>query len=761
MSSRKKRPSRSQNRPDKDPPQRKNQIAAQARPQIRLPQPRMVWLMLPALILATLLAYQPAWHGGLLWDDNAHITSPTLQSAHGLWRIWFDLGATQQYYPVVHSAFWLLHCLWGDDTLGYHIVNILLHALSALLFALILRYLSVPGAWLAAVIFALHPVHVESVAWITELKNTLSGSLYLAAALAYLHFDSNRRRHLYAVALTLFTFALFSKTVTATLPAALLVLFWWLRGHINLRRDVLPLTPFFALGAAGGLLSAWVEHNLIGAQGAEFSFSFVERILIAGRAVWFYLGKLCWPANLIFIYPRWHISQSTLSLYLYPVAAAALLASLWLLRNRSRAPLAALLLFGGALFPVLGFFNVFPFRFSFVADHFQYLASLPVIAFAGAVLSRLAERWSLPAKPAAAILILALGGPLAFLTWNQSRQYADAETLYRTTIDRNPSCWMAHSNLGMLELNSSLDEAVAHFKEALRLKPDLAEAHTNLGNALQRMGRLKEAVAEYREAVRLKPDLAEAHNDLGNALPKLGQIKEGEAECREALRIDPDYPDAYYNLGIILQAMGKPEAAAQFQEALRLRPDSPEAHNSLGITLQSMGRLEDAVVQHQEALRLKPDFAEAHSNLGTALQRVGRIEEAISEYQEALRLKPELAEAHNSLGYALQVTGHAAEAEAQFREALRLRPGYPEACYNLAITLQGKGRLEEALALYREVLKSNPNDSAVHNNMGAALEGLGRISEAAAQYREALRLKPDSEEARTNLERTLARRRIS
>ncbi|MGA2261409.1 MAG: tetratricopeptide repeat protein, partial [Acidobacteriota bacterium] len=522
MSSRKTKPSRSQNRPDKNPPLPKNQSVSRARPQIRPAQPRPVWLVLPALILAALLAYQPAWHGGVLWDDNAHITRTALQSAHGLWRIWFDLGATQQYYPVVHSAFWFLHSLWGDNTLGYHIVNILLHALSAFLFALILRYLSVPGAWLAAVIFALHPVQVESVAWITELKNTLSGSLYLAAALVYLQFDSNRRRSLYALALTLFTFALFSKTVTATLPAALLVLFWWLRGHISLRRDVLPLTPFFALGTTGGLLTAWVEHNLIGAQGAEFSFSFLERILIAGRVVWFYLAKLFWPANLIFIYPRWHISQASISQYLFPLAAAALLAALWLLRNRSRAPLAALLLFGGALFPVLGFFNIFPFRFSFVADHFQYLASLPVIALAAAALSRLAEHWNLPTKPAAAVLALALGGPLAFLTWNQSRQYADAETLYRTTIDLNPSCWMAHSNLGMLKVNSTLDEGVAHFKEALRLKPDLAETHSNLGYALQRMGKLKEAVTEYREAVRLKPDLAEAHNNLGNVLQKLG-----------------------------------------------------------------------------------------------------------------------------------------------------------------------------------------------------------------------------------------------
>ena len=758
MKSRKTQPSPRQNGPNRAPAQPKKQTDAHGRGEPPPPERTMIWLMLPALILATLLAYQPVWHGGLLWDDTAHLTSPALQSAHGLWRIWFDLGATQQYYPVSHSAFWLLHTLWGDNTLGYHMVNILLHALSAFLFALILRYLSVPGAWLAAVIFALHPVHVESVAWITELKNTLSGSLYLAAGLTYLHFDSNRRRSLYALSLALFTFALFSKTVTATLPAALLVLFWWRRGHIRLRRDVLPLTPFFALGVVGGLLTAWVEHNLIGAQGAEFSFSFLERILIAGRVVWFYLAKLFWPADLIFIYPRWHISQSSPSLYLFPLASAALLAALWLLRNRSRAPFATLLLFGGALFPVLGFFNVYPFRFSFVADHFQYLASLPVIAFAAATVFHFAERWHLSAKPAALILALVFGGPLAFLTWNQSRQYASAEILYRTTIDRNPSCWMAHSNLGMLIINNSLDEALAHFKEALRLKPDVAEAHTNLGNALQRMGRLREAVAEYRESVRLKPDVAQAHNNLGNVLPKLGQIKEGEAECLEALKIDPDYADAHYNLGVVLQAMGKPEAAAQFQEALRLQPGSPQAHNDLGITLQSMGRLEEAIAQHKEALRLRPDFAEAHNNLGTALQRSGRIEEAILQYREALRLKPELAEAHNGLGSALQAAGHAAEAEAQFNEALRLRPRYPDASYNLAITLQGTGRLEAALTQYREVLKSNPNDSSVHNNMGVALEGLGRISEAVTQYREALRLKPDSEEARTNLDRITIRR---
>ena len=207
-------------------------------------------LLFAALVLVVLAAYHPAWHGGMLWDDDAHITSRDLRSPEGLWRIWFDLGATQQYYPLVHSAFWVQHRLWGDDTLGYHLVNIVLHGMAAFLFALVLQRLSVPGAILAAFLFALHPVHVESVAWITELKNTFSGVFYLGAALAYLDFDRTRRRRSYAAGLVLFLLALLSKTVAATLPAALLVVVWWQRGRVDWRRDGRPLIPFVAAGVA-------------------------------------------------------------------------------------------------------------------------------------------------------------------------------------------------------------------------------------------------------------------------------------------------------------------------------------------------------------------------------------------------------------------------------------------------------------------------------------------------------------------------------
>ena len=266
------------------------------------------WLALAGIYVAVAAAYFPALRGGLLWDDDAHLTRPELRSLSGLGRIWFELGATQQYYPILHTAFWVEHRLWGDATLGYHLINVLLHATAAGLFFLLLRRLAVPGAWLAGLIFALHPVGVESVAWISEQKNTLSTVCYLLAAWAILDFDSTRRRRSYLLGLVLFALALLSKSVTATLPAALLVVYWWRRGRLSWRKDILPLLPFFALALAAGLFTAWVERHVLGAEGADYALGFPARCLLAGRVVWFYLGKLLWPANLIFIYPRWEVS---------------------------------------------------------------------------------------------------------------------------------------------------------------------------------------------------------------------------------------------------------------------------------------------------------------------------------------------------------------------------------------------------------------------------------------------------------------------
>ena len=406
--------------------------------------PHRGWLFGLFLVFATMLAYQPIWHAGFIWDDDHYVTGNlTLHSLKGLWQIWFVPGATPQYYPMAFTGFWVEYHLWHLNPLGYHLMNVLLQALNAILLWTVLRRLDVPGAWLAAAIFALHPVCVESVAWVSEIKNVLSGAFYLSAALLYLRFDRTRNWRLYFVALGLFLLGLLSKTVIATLPAALLLVFWWQRGKLSWKQDVLPLIPFFVAGVGAGLFTAWVEWAFVGASGSEFNFSFIERTLIAGRVIWFYLGKLIWPVDLIFMYPRWHVSQVIWWQYLFPAMALLVTLGLWLLSRRNRGPLAAWLFFVGTLFPALGFFNVYPFRFSFVADHFQYLAMIGPLTLAAAGIDKLFRRlkdgrefWE---PKFCGTLLLVLGG----LTWYQCGLYADGETLWRVTLARNPDCWMA------------------------------------------------------------------------------------------------------------------------------------------------------------------------------------------------------------------------------------------------------------------------------------------------------------------------------
>jgi hypothetical protein len=305
------------------------------------------------IFCATMAAYWPAVDGAMLWDDSGHVTAPDLQSLDGFGRIWLDRQVTQQYYPLLHSAFWIEHRLWGDSVAGYHLTNILLHALSACLVVMIVRALGCPGAPLAGVLFALHPVCVEAVAWISEQKSTLSAVFYLSAALVYLRFDRDRRKPVYFLALVLFVLALLSKTVTATLPVALLVVLWWQKGRLGWKRDVSPLAPWVLVGATAGLFTAWVERTDIGARGADFNLSVVQRCLIAGRALWFYLGKLLWPSNLTFIYPRWNVTSASVWQIFFPAGVLVVFSLFAVLTRRGqRGPLAALLYFSVSLFPV-------------------------------------------------------------------------------------------------------------------------------------------------------------------------------------------------------------------------------------------------------------------------------------------------------------------------------------------------------------------------------------------------------------------------
>jgi|SRR5882724_206649 len=573
------------------------------------------WFVCLILAVVTMLAYQPAWHGGVLWDDEAHIGGPELRTLDGLRRIWFVPRTTQQYYPLLHTSYWLQQRLWGDSTTGYHIVNLLLHIGCVVLVLKILRLLRIPGAELATIIFALHPVNVETVAWIAERKNTLSGVFALAATLWYLKFDENRSRRSYAFAIGLFLLGLLSKTAIVTLPLAWLIIFWWKRRAIFWRRDVLPLIPFVSLSAAAGLMTCWVEYVNIAYRARILDLSFVERCLIAGRAFWFQLGKLLWPSNLMFIYPRWEINAAVWWQYIFPLAVLGLLALLWSLRRWSRAPLAGVLVYIVLLLPSLGFANIYFFLYSFVADHWQYLACLGIITPCASGIVLLAGRfkpWQAWIEPGITLL---LGGILFLLTWQQSRMYNNAETLYRTTIARNPACWMAYDHLvDILYQANRIAEAMNLFEEELRIKP--AVAHYSLGNALLRKGRTSEAMDQYEQALRINPDYAEAHNNLANALVMTGRPSEAIDQCKEALRIDPSYAHAHNNLGNALAQTGRAsEAIDHYKQTLRMNPNSSDAHNDLGAALALMGRISEAIEELKSALRINPNNSDARNNL--------------------------------------------------------------------------------------------------------------------------------------------------
>lgn len=518
------------------------------------------WWLAVVIAAGAVAAYAPALRGDFLWDDNGHVTAAALRSWAGLGRIWTEPGATQQYYPLLHSVFWVEQRLWGDAVLGYHLANLTQHLLAAWLLAAVLRRLAVPGATLAAAIFALHPVHVESVAWISEQKNTLSLVFSLGAALAYLRHADEGRRSDYWLGLALLGCALLTKTVTATLPAALLVVRWWKQGRLSWQDDVAPLVPWLVAGVTAGAFTAAVERYLIGADGAEYGLSWAGRAVLAGRAIWFYMGSFGWPANLTFIYPRWTIDAGELGQWLPVAGAGAMAGALWVGRRRSRTPLAVWLLFVGTLFPALGFFDVYPFQYSFVADHFQYHADVVLAAAAGAALAGVGQWWRVGWRWMGGGAVVTM---LAVLAGQHAANFRSSEALYRATLARNPGCWMAHNNLGLIVAASGRrEEALGHFRQAIALKPDYFDGHNNLGLSLTQTGRAEAALPHLETAVRLNPHAGQARNNLGIALAACHRPLAAVAAFRGAAHFLPESPNVQENLAKACRLAGRTEEAA-------------------------------------------------------------------------------------------------------------------------------------------------------------------------------------------------------
>ena len=653
------------------------------------------------LVLLTLMAYFPAMRGGFIWDDYDLVANnPMIKAKDGLYRFWFTTESPD-YYPLTWSLWWLEWRLWGPTAGGYHVVNVLLHAGNAVLVWMVLRRLKIPGAWMAGLVFAVHPVNVATVGWISEQKNTLSMLFFLVAILQYLKFDEEGRWRRYGFSLAAFLLALLSKTAVVMLPVVLLGCIGWKRGRMKWR-DFLYCAPFFALSLGFGLVTIWFQHYRALGGLTYRTVGFASRLAAAGWVPWFYLSKTLLPVGLTVIYPKWEADASYWVSYLPGLILIGSFSLFWWKRRTWGGPLFfGLGYFVVMLFPVMGFFDQGFYRFSLVADHWQYYSMAGVVALVVAagqrICRRMGEYGGYLATAASVTVLMVLGAA----TWERGRLYAGDEALWRDNVIKNPNAWIAHNNLGLgLASQGKLAEATAEYQAALRIDPNLPDGYNNQGNILARQGRIAEAIAEYVAALRIRPDYAEAHNNLGLALASQGKLAEATAEYQAALRIDSDLAAPHNNLGNILASEGKvAEAVAEYDEALRIKPDYAESHCNLGIILAGQGKVSEAIAQYREAVRLKPDWPAALSKLAWLLATDGN--QNVRNAAEAVPLAERLCEI---TGYqqpeALDVLAAAYAGVGRFGDAIRVA--------RKAIDLAGKAgqsglarQVQERLTLYQ------------------------------------------------------------
>jgi len=618
---------------------------------------RRDWLLGLILILFVILAYTPVWKAGFVWDDETILTAnPCIVGPLGLKEIWSTPAA--DICPLTLTTFWAEHALLGLNPLPYHLVDVLLHGLGAILLWRVLRSLRVQGAWLGAALWALNPVTVESVAWITEMKNTESALFFLLSILFFVRWLTAKGRAgggwSYALNSLFAVLAMAAKSSTVILPVVLCLCAWWIEGRWHWR-NVVRTVPLFLMAIAASALSLWTQGlQLATVTDDRWVRTWPER-LAAGDAVWFYLGKLLWPHPLSANYPRWQIDAGQWVSYL-PLLAVIVTLSIFWLRSRSggagsRACFFAFAYFVVGLLPILGLIDTYIFRYSFVFDHFQYLAAIGPLALAGACLVVLSNTlipkrpWLQSALCAGLLLIVGMA------SWRRTWVYESADAFWADTLAKNPDSWMAHNNLGIaLFGKGQLDDAVAQYQRTLEINPNYAETHNNLGMALFQKGQLDDAVARYQKALKINPNYVEAHNNLGVTLVQKGQLDDAVAHYEKALRINPNYAQAHYDLGNALFEKGQlDEAVVHYHKAIEINPSYPEAHNNLGNVLVQKGHLDEAIAQFQEAVEIKPNYPEARNNLGSALVQKGQLDSAIMQFREVLRLKPDFSPAQDTL----------------------------------------------------------------------------------------------------------------
>ncbi len=534
------------------------------------------WLSLVFLIV---LAYIPALKASFVWDNTGIVENVFLRTGQGLWKIWVTPWATAEphYWPVVYTIFWIEYHLWGLAPFGYHLVNVLLHAFNTILIWKILQRNSIPGAWLAAAIFGLHPVHVESVAWLIELKDVLSGMFYLVGFLAYMDFENTQNLKWYMLSIGCYVFAVLSKSVAISLPLAILLWYWYKKERLDIKK-IFILIPFFAVGA---ILVLWDMHLTRLQTPFHTDLLFIDRFLLAGHAIWFYIGKLSWPSSLTTFYPMWQIKAKDIWQYIYPVMIGIVIVVLWFQRKRiGKGPFIAVLYFIITLGPMLGFIDFEYMVYSFVADRFQYLASIGLIALFVACIVWVTDKLENSTFAVGSFIILLT---LSILTWHQCGFYKDSETLLKYSLTKNPNAWSAWLTLGIIATNNGdLVEGEKDFHKVLEIRPENSDALNNLAYILSQQGKFDQALSYLYNIVKIKPSDADAYNNIGVILNQQGNFDGAVANFFKALEIRPQYLEARNNLGRCLMQQKKyKEAVNQFLTVLQINPGDSKAQENL------------------------------------------------------------------------------------------------------------------------------------------------------------------------------------
>ena len=547
-----------------------------------------VFLKVAVILMVSLWIYSPVFDGDWLWDDDYLITAnPVVQSPDGLASFWVA-PKTADFFPLTMSALWVMWKCFGMDSTGYHIVSVVFHALGACLIWALLRAMRLRGAWLAGLIFAVHPLAVESVAWVSELKNTFSLPFFLAAACFFVRFEDTGRRGFYWAALVFFLAAMLAKSSAVMFPVVMLLYVWWRRDRIGWR-DLWNAAPFFLISLLLGLVTLHFQHSrAIGNEPIPIG-GLDSRFAVAGMAIFFYLSKILWPALLLPIYPSWDANPPEFSQFLAWPVLAGILGFFWIRRKTwGRHALFGVGFYLITILPVLGFVAMSYMRVGFVADHFLYIPMIGIVALVVGAGTRASEWGDAKWRPYFGIVVAVVVGMLTFWSHRYAGIWENEDKLWSYTLQHNWECWQAHNRIGTREFNSgNVDVALDHFREATQLRPDLAETQNNLGSAVLAKKDTKAAIQHFQEALRLSPDIVAIQANLARALLLDNQPALAAELYADLCRRYPDNPTFLCNLGVTLYQSGKkPEAIASFRRALEIDPNLPDARENLRAAME-------------------------------------------------------------------------------------------------------------------------------------------------------------------------------